>query len=224
MNVEAVDWSVFRVSAQVALLATLACVLLGTPLAWWIARSRPVLSGVLSSLALLPLVLPPVSVGYYVLFLLGRQSAFGRFLVDEVGVRAVFTWWGAGIAAAIVALPLYVRTAQAGFEQIPPPLLDVGATLVSPLRRFVQIALPLAWPSLAAATLIALARSVGEFGATVIVAGSIPGSTRTVPAAIYDAVQAGNHGLANALALLTLAGGLVVLLALAALLHRGRRA
>jgi molybdate transport system permease protein len=220
---EAVDWSVFRVSALVSALATAACVAVGTPLAWWIARARPAVSGVLSSAALLPLVLPPVSVGYYVLYLFGRQSATGTFLVDDLGLRLVFTWQGAGVAAAIVSLPLYVRTAQAGFEQIPPGLLDVAGTLVSPWRRFWAIALPLAWPSLAAATLIALARAVGEFGATVVVAGSIPGRTRTVPAAIYDAVQAGDRALANALALLTLAGGLVVLLAVAVLLRRARR-
>lgn len=218
-----IDGSVFRVSLQVAVLATVACVLVGTPLAWWIARSRPLLSGALSSLALLPLVLPPVSIGYYVLYLLGRQSALGRLLVDELGVRVVFSWYGAGVAAAVVALPLYVRTAQAGFEQIQPSLLDVASTMAPPRRRFVRVVLPLAWPSLAAATLIALARSIGEFGATVVVAGSIPGSTRTVPAAIYDAVQGGDHALANALALLTVAGGLAVLGALTYLLRLARR-
>ncbi len=219
-----IDWSVFRVSLQVATLATVACVLLGTPIAWWIARARPVLGGMLSALALLPLVLPPVSVGYYLLYTLGRQSGVGRWLVDDAGLRLVFTWWGAGLAAAVVALPLFVRTAQAGFEQIPPSLLDVGATLASPRRRFLRVVLPLAWPSLAAATLIAFARAIGEFGATVVVAGSIPGQTRTVPAAIYEAVQAGRHGTANALALLTLAGGLLVLVALTAALRRARHA
>jgi molybdate transport system permease protein len=220
---QAVDWSVFRISLQVAVLATLLCVAVGTPLAWWIARSRPVVSGVLSSLALVPLVLPPVSVGYYLLYLFGRQSGFGGFLIDDLGLRIVFSWYGAGLAAAVVALPLFVRTAQAGFEQISPSLLDVAATMTGPRARFLRVVLPLAWPSLAAATLIALARSVGEFGATVVVAGSIPGSTRTVPAAIYDAVQGGDHALANALALITAAGGLVILVALTALLRRARR-
>jgi molybdate transport system permease protein len=218
-----IDWSVFRVSLQVAALSTVACVLVGTPLAWWIGRSRPLLSGALSSLALLPLVLPPVSVGYYVLYLLGRQSAVGRFLTDELGLRLVFTWYGAGVAAAVVSLPLFVRTAQAGFEQIEPSLLDVASTIAPPRRRFLRVVLPLAWPSLAAATLIALARAIGEFGATVIVAGSIPDSTRTVPAAIYDAVQGGQHGLANALALLTIAGGVVLLVVLSELLRRARQ-
>jgi len=219
-----IDWSVFRVSLQVAGLATVLCVLIGTPLAWWIARARPVLSATLSALALLPLVLPPVSVGYYLLYLLGRQSGFGSFLIDDLGIRLVFSWYGAGIAAAVASLPLYVRTAQAGFEQISGSLLDVAATMALPRVRFLRVVLPLAWPSLAAATLIALARSIGEFGATVVVAGSIPGRTRTVPAAIYDAVQGGEYGLANALALFTLAGGLVLIVALSALLRRARHA
>ncbi|GMU40723.1 MAG: hypothetical protein AMXMBFR23_15890 [Chloroflexota bacterium] len=218
-----VDWSVFRISLQVALLATTLCVLVGTPLAWRIARSRPAVSGLLSSLALLPLVLPPVSVGYYLLYLLGRQSALGTFLIDDAGLRLVFTWPGAGIAAAVVSLPLYVRTAQAGFEQIPAGLLDVASTMVTPRARWFRVVLPLAWPSLAAATLLALARALGEFGATVVVAGSIPGVTRTVPAAIYDAVQGGDHAAANALALASAGVGLALLAALTFLLARVRR-
>lgn len=218
-----VDWSVFRISLQVALLATTLCVLVGTPLAWWIARSRPAVSGLLSSLALLPLVLPPVSVGYYLLYLLGRQSAVGTFLIEDIGLRLVFTWPGAGIAAAVVSLPLYVRTAQAGFEQIPTGLLDVASTMVTPRARWFRVVLPLAWPSLAAATLLALARALGEFGATVVVAGSIPGVTRTVPAAIYDAVQGGDHAAANALALASAGVGLALLAGLTFLLGRARR-
>jgi len=218
-----VDWSVFRVSAFVAVSATLLCVVAGTPLAWLIARSRRRVSVVLSSVALLPLVLPPTAIGYYVLYGLGRQSAFGRFLIDDLGLRLVFTWEGAAIAAAIVALPLYVRTAQAGFEQIEPEVLAVAETMASPWRLFSRVALPLAWPGLAAAVLIALARSLGEFGATIIVAASIPGDTQTVPAGIYDAVQAGNDDLANTLALLTVAVGLAILVALALLLDLGRR-
>ncbi len=218
-----VDWSVFRISLQVALLATTLCVLVGTPLAWRIARSRPAVSGLLSSLALLPLVLPPVSVGYYLLYLLGRQSAVGTFLIEDIGLRLVFTWPGAGIAAAVVSLPLYVRTAQAGFEQIPTGLLDVASTMVTPRVRWFRVVLPLAWPSLAAATLLALARALGEFGATVVVAGSIPGVTRTVPAAIYDAVQGGDHAAANALALASAGVGLALLAGLTFLLGRARR-
>ncbi len=113
-----------------------------------------------------------------------------------------------------------MRTAQAGFEQIDPELLDVSATMAGRARVFWEVAIPLAWPSLVAAALIAFARSLGEFGATIIVAASIPGETRTVPAAIYDATQAGDTALAHTLALLTLAIGVVILAALAIVLGR----
>jgi molybdate transport system permease protein len=219
VNFTDVDWSTFRISAQVATLATLICIFAGTPLAWAIARTRPAIAGLLSSLALLPLVLPPTAVGYYVLYGLGRQSAFGRFLIDDVGLRLVFTWQGAAISASIVALPLYVRTLQAGFEQIDRDLLDMASTMGSRMRVFWRVGIPLAWPSLVAATLIAFARNIGEFGATIIVAANIPGETQTVPAAIYDAIQAGNEDLANTLALLTVLMGVVILAALAMVLY-----
>jgi molybdate transport system permease protein len=222
MSLAQVDPTVFRLSLQVGLAATCGCVVVGVPLAWWIARARPVLSGLVSSLVLLPLVLPPTVIGYYVLYVLGRQSRTGRFLIDDLGVRFVFTWQGASIAAAIVALPLFVRTAQAGFEQVDRDVVSIARTLAPNRRVFFRVVLPMAWPSLAAATLIAFARAVGEFGATVIVAGNIPGQTQTAPTAIYDAVQAGNTGLANTLALLLLMGGLVVLAALAFVLQRAR--
>jgi molybdate transport system permease protein len=220
MNFADVDWSTFRISGQIAVLATVLCVLAGTPLAWAIARTRPAVAAPLSSLALLPLVLPPTAVGYYVLYGLGRQSSFGRFLIDDLGLRLVFTWQGAAISASIVALPLFVRTAQAGFEQIEPELLDVASTMANKTRVFWRVAVPLAWPSLVAAGLIAFARSIGEFGATIIVAANIPGETQTVPAAIYDATQAGNESLAHTLALLTVLLGLALLSALAFVLYR----
>ncbi len=223
MSFSEVDWATFRISAQVAILATTLCVLAGTPLSWFIARSRPAIASLLSSLALLPLVLPPTAVGYYLLYGLGRQSAFGTFLIDDLGLRLVFTWQGAGIAAAVVSLPLFVRTAQAGFEQIDPDLLDVASTMAGKLRVFLRVAVPLSWPSLIAAGLIAFARAIGEFGATVIVAANIPGETQTVPAAIYDATQAGNSSLANTLALLALGMGLALLTCLALVLYRPHR-
>lgn len=220
MSLGEVDWSTFRISGQIAVLATLVCIVVGTPLSWAISRTRPAVAGVLSSAAMLPLVLPPTAVGYYVLYGLGRQSVLGRFLIDDLGLRLVFTWQGAAIAAAIVSIPLFVRTAQAGFEQIDPDLLDVAATMAGRRRIFWQVAIPLAWPSLVAASLIAFARSIGEFGATIIVAANIPGETQTVPAAIYDATQAGNTSLAHTLALLTVVMGVGILTALALVLSR----
>lgn len=223
MSLADVNWDILRVSGLLTLLATTLCVLIGTPIAWRIARSRPAVANVLSTFALLPLVLPPTAVGYYVLFILGRQSAIGRFLIDDLGIRLIFTWPGAAIGAAIVTFPLYVRTAQAGFEQIDPDLLAVARTMASPRRVFWSVAIPLAWPSLVAATVIAIARTFGEFGAAVIIAGNIPGETQTLPSAIYDATQAGNPALANALAAVAVVIGVVLLSILALVLHRAQR-
>lgn len=212
--------SPFWISLRIGLLATGLCVLLGTPLAWWIARRERAVNGIVSSLVLLPLVLPPTAIGYYLLYALGRQSAFGRFLIDDVGLRLVFTWQGAAIAAAVPAFPLFVRTAQAGFEQVDRRLLEVASTLAPARRVFWRVAVPLAWPSLAAAVLIAFARSVGEFGATLIVAGNIPGRTQTVPIAIYDAVQVGDAARANGIALVLLVTSFWALAAFAFLFSR----
>jgi molybdate transport system permease protein len=223
VSFEGIDWSVFRISLYVGVVAALICIAVGTPVAWWISRMRPAWASVFSALALLPLVLPPTAVGYYVLYVLGRQSPVGRFLIDDLGIRLVFTWPGAAIAAAIVALPLYIRTAQAGFEQVDRDMLAVAGTMAGPWRVFFRVAVPLAWPGLLAATLIAFARGLGEFGAAVIVAANIPGETQTVAVAIYDAVQAGNDALAHGLALLSLGMGLAVLTLLALVFRRGYR-
>lgn len=209
-----------RVSLVVAGLGVILCIGFGTPLAWVIARSRGPMSAAISAMALLPLVLPPTAVGYYLLWLLGRESAFGKFLLDELGIQLVFTWPGAAIAAAVVSLPLFVRTAAAGFEQIDEELLLAARTLAPPWRVFAFVVIPLAWPSLVAASLIAFARCLGEFGATVVVAASIPGKTRTLPAAIYDANLAGDDALANRLALVSLAIGFATVALLTAALYR----
>jgi molybdate transport system permease protein len=211
----------FRISLQVAVLGTLLCILAGVPLSWWAWVSRPALRQTISTLVLLPLVLPPISVGYFLLYGLGRQSTFGRFLIDDVGLRLVFTWQGAAIAAAIVSLPLFVRTLIAGLEQVDREYLDVGRTLGrSTLVLAWRVVFPLAWPAFVAATLIAFARTFGEFGATIVVAGNIPGQTQTVPAAIYDAVQAGDRALANAIAFVTVIGAAVLLAVLSFALQR----
>ena len=184
-------------------LATGLCLVLGIPLAWLLARSRSWLTEVLAAGALLPLVLPPTVVGYYLLTALGRNSGFGRFLEDDLGIRLVFTWQAAGIAAAVMAVPLLVMTARAGFESVDPELERVGLTLGrSRLAVFFTITLPLASPGVLAGVALAFARAMGEFGVTLMVAGSIPGRTRTMPLVVYDAVQSGDMALANTLALI----------------------
>ncbi len=199
-----------RLSLLIATAGTAACIVIGTPIAWAIARSRSSVAAIISGISLLPLVLPPTAVGYYLLWLLGRESPTGRFLLDDLGIQLVFTWPGASIAAAVVSIPLYIRTAAAGFEQVDEEVLMAARTLVPPWRMFAFVVVPLAWPSLIAASLIAFARCLGEFGATVVVAASIPGRTRTLPAAIYDANLAGNEVLAHQLSLTALAIGFVL--------------
>lgn len=209
-GVEAAD---VRITLQVAGLATLLCIVFGIPLAWALARYRFRGRGLVEALVTLPLVLPPTVVGYYILRALGRNSPLGEFLEADLGLRLVFTWQGAAVAAAILASPLLIRTAQAAFEQVDPELERVAATLGrSRLEVFLRITLPLAVRGVGAGIALAFARAAGEFGATVMVAGNIPGQTRTMPLAVYDAVQAGDLARANATALVLISISLVSLL------------
>ncbi len=202
-----------RISLQVAGLATLLCVVVGLPLSWALARYRFRGRDLVTALVTLPLVLPPTVVGYYLLRGLGRGSAFGRFLEDEIGWRVVFTWQGAAIGAAVLSAPLLIRTAQAAFEGVDRELERVAATLGrSHVEVFFTVTLPLAMRGVAAGVALAFARAIGEFGATIMIAGNIPGKTRTMPVSIYDAVQGGDMARANATALLLIAISLLSLL------------
>jgi molybdate transport system permease protein len=155
------------------------------------------------TLLTLPLVLPPTVVGYGLLLLLGRGTPFGRWLNDTAGVRLLFTWEGAALAAAVMALPLFVRTAAAAFASVDSELLEAGRTLGASERAlFFAVLVPLSYRGLLAAGTLAFARALGEFGATLMVAGSIPGRTQTLPLALYAAVQAGKDAEARTAALL----------------------
>lgn len=203
-----------RISLQVAGLATLLCIVVGVPLAWALARYRFRGHDLVTAVVTLPLVLPPTVVGYYLLRAFGRTSPLGRFLEHELGVRLVFTWEGAALGAAVLSAPLLIRTAQAAFESVDRELERVAATLGrSRLEIFFTVTLPLAMRGVAAGVALAFARALGEFGATVMIAGNIPGKTRTMSVSVYDAVQAGDLARANATALLLLGISLVSLLA-----------
>ncbi len=215
----AIDLDDVRISLQVAGLATLLCVVVGVPLAWALARYHFRGHELVTAAVTLPLVLPPTVVGYYLLRAFGRGSPPGRFLEDELGARLVFTWQGAALGAAVLSAPLLIRTAQAAFEGVDRELERVAATLGrSRLEIFFTVTLPLAMRGVAAGVALAFARAVGEFGATVMVAGNIPGKTRTMSVSVYDAVQAGDLARANATALA------LVALSLASLLAFGRAA
>jgi molybdate transport system permease protein len=213
--VEQIDLFPLALSLRVATVATLLNLVVGLPLALFLARARFRGRDVLSAAVLLPLVLPPTVLGYYLLVVLGRQGPVGRLLEGSVGFTLVFTWQAAVVASAVVSMPLLVRAAQAAFESIDPKLEDAARTLGrSELNLFLTVTVPLAWRGVLAGTVLAFARALGEFGATLMVAGNIPGRTQTLPIAIYDAVQAGNMGMANALVLLITVASIAALLAL----------
>ncbi len=207
-------------SLRVAALATAIALVVGVALARALARRRHPLLRLLDVLTTLPLVLPPTVLGYYLLVTLGQRSPVGRWL-SAIGWPLVFTWRGAVVAATVVALPLLVQSARAALEGVAPEIEDVARTLGrSEVAIFFTVTLPLAWRGILAGVVLAFARALGEFGATLMVAGNIPGRTQTMPIAIYDAVQAGDQARANALVALLTAVAVALLFALRGLAQR----
>ena len=218
------DWDALRLSLQTSLASTALAALIGLPIAWGLSRMRGWPQRLLSTATLIPMALPPTVLGYYLLLAVGRNSPLGSALDAAFGFSFVFEWSGAALAAFAVSVPFLIRSAQAGFESVDHTLEDAARTLgQNEWSVFTRITLPLAWRSVMTGVSLALARAMGEFGATLMVAGSIPGRTRTMPIAIYEAVQTGQTGEAQALALtLTLtAGGLLAAVGFA---MRGRGA
>ena len=189
-------------SLYVATGATVLIVLVGAPTAWCLARLKFPGKGLLAGVLVLPLVLPPTVLGYLLLQTLSRRAWLGRWLERTFGVVLVFHWSGAVVAAAVAAFPLFLLPARSALEAVDPALEDAARLLGrTELSVFRSITLPLAWRGLAAGTILAFARALGDFGATVMVAGNIPGLTQTASLAIYDAVQAGDSARAGWLAL-----------------------
>jgi molybdate transport system permease protein len=207
------ELAALRLTFQVALTSTALAVAVGLPFAWWLARARFPGRDLLSALVLLPMLLPPTVLGYFLLQMVGRESAVGGLLESVLGFSLVFHWSGAVLAAFVTSAPFLIRTAQAGFESADPVYTEAARTLGrSELAIFMTITIPLAWKAILAGTAMALARAAGEFGATLMLVGNVPGRTQTLSTAIYDAVQADRTGdaqiMAVTLALVTL--GLLV--------------
>jgi molybdate transport system permease protein len=182
-------------SVRVALVATLLNALLGIPLAYLLARRPFPGRALVDLLVTLPLVLPPTVTGYYLIVLLGRRGWLGAPVYAWTGWSVAFTWYAAVIAATVMALPLLVRTARAAIESIDRELEKAAFTLGrSEWRTALEVTLPLARNGIVAGLVLAFARALGEFGATLMLAGNIPGKTTTVPLAIYTAVQTGEMG------------------------------
>ncbi|WP_110931605.1 molybdate ABC transporter permease subunit [Paenibacillus bouchesdurhonensis] len=190
-------WQPIRLSLQVALLSSVLATILGTVIARWMA-SRPWKGKILlETVLMLPLVLPPTVIGFLLLVLLGRRSGVGRFVEWLFSSPLVFSWWAAVIASVVVSFPLVYQTMKSAFASIEQELEDAGRSSgANEWQVFRYITLPLSSPSLITAYILGFARGLGEFGATVMFAGNIPGKTQTLPTAIYVAVDSGNTNLA----------------------------
>jgi molybdate transport system permease protein len=188
------EWSPLWISLATSVTATICTFVLGLAAAVWRERRSGLATALVDGIFLLPLVLPPTVVGFILLLLFGRNGPLGG-LLRRLGMMIVFAWPATVVAATVVAFPLMYLTARAALEQVDPNFLQAARTLgASEWRVFREIALPLAWPGILAGTILSFARALGEFGATLMVAGNIPGRTETIPIAIYFAVEGGETG------------------------------
>lgn len=193
----AFDFSPAWISLKVACLATVIVFILGLGTAWQMKKYQGPFRELIDSLLTLPLVLPPTVAGFAILVLIGRNGPIGIFL-DYFGIKIIFSWIAAVLAAVVVAFPLMYKTTAGALDQIDANLLSVARTLgASEWKVFWKVAIPLAWPGIAAATGLSFARALGEFGATLMVAGNIPGKTQTIPLAIFFAAEGGDMGTAG---------------------------
>lgn len=207
-------WIPLVLSLKVAGWATAVDVVLGVAAGYALARWRFPGRDVVDSLLLLPMVLPPTVLGYYLLVLVGRRGPIGGWLQSTFGIHLVFTWQGAVVAASVVSFPFVCKSARAAFEEVAPRLEQAARVLgLTEAAVFFRVTLPLAWRGILAGVLLAFARALGEFGATLMVAGSIPGRTQTLSIAVYEAVQAGQDALANRLVVVISVVAVVVLVA-----------
>jgi molybdate transport system permease protein len=202
----AADWQALGVTLRLAATTTLVLLLLGTPLAWWLARTRMRAALVVESLVALPLVLPPTVLGFYLLVLLGPQGTVGQTLAALKLPSLVFSFWGLVVASVISSLPFMVQPLRDAFAGVGVRMTETAATLrASPLDAFFSVAVPLARRGFLSAITLTFAHTIGEFGVVLMVGGNVPGATRVLSIAIYDHAEAMNHAAAHALA-----GGLLI--------------
>jgi len=184
------EWSAIWLSMQVSFVGVLISLPFGIAIGWLFARKHFFGKAILETVVNLPLVLPPVLTGYLLLVAFGRRGFIGSHLEAWFGLRLVFDWKGAALAAAVVSFPLMVRAIRIALRSVDPKLEQAARTLgASPLDTFVTVSLPLARHGVIAGCVLAFARSLGEFGATIMIAGSIPGQTQTIPLYIFDRLQ-----------------------------------
>ena len=211
----AADWSAILLTAELAATTTLTLLLVGTPLAWWLARTRTRFKPLWASLVAMPLVLPPSVIGFYLLLLMGPQGPIGE-LTQTLGLgRLPFTFAGLVVGSVLYSMPFVVQPLQQAFEAIPERTLEAASTLrAGAWDRFFSVALPLARPGLVTACVLGFAHTVGEFGVVLMIGGNIPGATRVLSVAIYDHVEASEYAEAHRLAAFMVAFALLVLVTL----------
>ena len=206
------DLQALLLSLRLAAFTTAVLLVLGLPLAYWLAFTRWKGRPFVEALVALPLVLPPTVLGFYLLVALGAESPLGR-LLETWGLRLAFSFPGLLLASVLYSLPFTVQPFAAAFAAVPPRLREAAATLgARPLRTFTSVILPLAWPGVLSGMVLSFAHTLGEFGVVLMVGGNIPGRTRTVSIAIYDHVQALEYGVAARTSLLLLAFSFLTLL------------
>jgi molybdate transport system permease protein len=209
------DLQALWLTARLAALVTLILLLIGTPVAWWLARSRAWWKGPVGAVVALPLVLPPSVMGFYLLAAMGPNGPVGQ-LTEMLGLGPLpFTFWGLVVASVFYSMPFMVQPLQTAFEAVGDRPLEVAATLrATPLDAFFTVAVPLAAPGFLTASILTFAHTVGEFGVVLMIGGNLPGATRVASVQIYDHVEALEHVQAHRLAAVMLVFSFVVLLAL----------
>ncbi|OGU24166.1 MAG: molybdenum ABC transporter permease subunit [Hydrogenophilales bacterium RIFOXYD1_FULL_62_11] len=218
------DWSAIRLTFELASVTTLLLLVIGTPIAWWLARTRSAWKGAIGAVVALPIVLPPTVIGFYLLVAMGPNGPVGQ-LTQSLGLGVLpFTFAGLVVASVFYSLPFVVQPIQNAFEAIGERPLEVAATLrASPFDTFYSVVLPLARPGYLTATVLGFAHTVGEFGVVLMIGGNIPDKTRVVSVQIYDHVEAMEYAQAHWLAAGMVAFSFVVLLVLYTLNPTGRR-
>ncbi|MEG0005762.1 MAG: molybdate ABC transporter permease subunit [Clostridium sp.] len=208
------DYSPLWISVKTSLLATFVTLFLGVIAAYFIANSKSRFKGVIDGLFTLPLILPPTVIGFFLLLLCGKNGPIGEFLA-KFDFTLIFSWEATVVAAIVVSFPMMYRTTRAAFEQIDSNLLSAARTLgLSEYKIFYKIALPLAWPGIIGGLVLSFARAMGEFGATLMLAGNIPGKTQTMPLAIFFAVEGGDMGRAMLWVIIIVVLSLLMIVAL----------
>src|SRR5476651_1859084 len=212
-------WIALALSLKVACWATAIDVVIGVALGYLLARGRFPGRELLDAVLTLPMVMPPTVLGYYLLVVLGRNGWLGAWLLRVFGINLIFTWQAAVIAASVVSLPLILKSARTAFETVDLQFEQAARVLgIAPFGVFLRVTLPLAARGILAGALLAFARALGEFGATLMIAGNLPGRTQTLSVAVYAAVQAGDDSTANILVIVTSVTCVVILLAAGRLL------